>query len=92
MPQDAKDGYYTIGGKADTRTDEIIAPKGYYARSGELFKCPAGTFGNVTGLAREQCSGKCRGGYYCPAGSTTDKQFPCGKYQFCPPGMYNGRR
>ncbi len=72
MPRDAKNGYYTIGGDANTRTDQIVAPKGYYALSGELFKSPAGTYGNVTGLAstkasssnryREQCSGKCLGG------------------------------
>ena len=40
----------------------------------------------MTGLASEQCSGKCRGGYYCVAGSTSETQVPCSGNQFCPPG------
>ena len=79
----------------NTHTHQTIAPKGYYTIRGELFKCPPGTFGNETGLEMKKkdensssimCSGKCHGGYYCPAGSTSPKQVPCGRYQYCPKG------
>lgn len=90
VPIQVDDGYYSTGGLTpNTRTDQTIAPKGHYASSGEIFKCPAGTFGNVTGLSfnkNQLCSGKCHGGYYCPPGSKSDKEIPCGRYQFCPTG------
>ncbi|TYZ58639.1 hypothetical protein PybrP1_009226 [[Pythium] brassicae (nom. inval.)] len=49
--------------------------------------CPAGTFGNVFGLAMQDCSGLCREGFYCPEGSITDSAFQCGSSdRFCPTG------
>ena len=87
-PNSVDQGYYSIGagdgGCPMTRTNQRIAPEGYYANSGELFKCPPGTFGNETGLSTWECSGPCRGGFYCPAGSISEKEIPCGRYQYCP--------
>lgn len=82
-----KTGYYSIGGLGpSTRTDQLIASEGYFALEGQLFKCPPGTYGNTTGLSSIDCSGVCRPGYYCPAGSTSEEEIPCGSYQYCPKG------
>ena len=48
--------------------------------------CDAPRYGNVQGLTSPECSGVCRAGYYCPAGSTSDTAFPCGAGNYCPPG------
>ncbi|RLN87726.1 hypothetical protein BBJ28_00020060, partial [Nothophytophthora sp. Chile5] len=49
--------------------------------------CPAGTFGNSTGLTTAACSGVCRPGFYCPRGSTSATQVPCGGVTlYCPSG------
>ncbi|KAH7489081.1 uncharacterized protein KRP23_3019 [Phytophthora ramorum] len=54
--------------------------------------CPAGTFGATAGSRTRvvpACvlSGLCTAGYYCPRGSTSDTQLPCGSVNvFCPPG------
>lgn len=86
-PYYVDDGYYSIGGFGPiTRTNQIIAPKGFYAINGEVFKCPPGTFGDKSGLMNEECSGLCYGGYYCPAGSVSGDEVPCGRYQYCPEG------
>ncbi len=86
-PIQVQKGYYSIGGKGpNTRTDQIIAPAGYYAFEGQLFKCPPRTYGNTSGLSSMKCSGTCESGHYCPAGSTSSKEIPCGSYQYCPKG------
>ena len=41
------------------------------------YLCPAGTFGNTTGLSNATCSGKCSAGFYCPAGSVSAEAFAC---------------
>jgi hypothetical protein len=49
--------------------------------------CPAGRYGDTPGLIGAQCSGTCREGFYCPVGSTSPTQHPCGHAGvFCPPG------
>lgn len=49
--------------------------------------CPAGRFGNSTGLNSSICSGWCQSGYYCPPGSTSATQMPCGdRHSYCPLG------
>lgn len=46
-----------------------------------VFVCGAalrqGTFGNTTGLDNVTCSGACRAGYMCPAGSSSPTQLNC---------------
>ncbi len=86
-PTAVNNGYYSIGGFGpNTRTNQVIAQKGHYAFKGELFQCPPGTFGDVSGLHSEDCSGLCHGGYYCPAGSISGDEIGCGRYQYCPEG------
>lgn len=86
-PIAVNNGYYSVGGFGpNIRTNQVIAPKGLYAIKGELFQCPPGTFGNVSGLHSEDCSGLCHGGYYCPAGSKSGDEIGCGRYQYCPEG------
>ncbi|KAL4094950.1 hypothetical protein PRIC1_010600 [Phytophthora ramorum] len=74
-----------------TSTEEAACPLGSFCSPDEapggLRLCPAGTFGSVSGLASAACSGLCTAGYYCPRGSTSDTQLPCGSVNvFCPPG------
>jgi hypothetical protein len=45
--------------------------------------CPAGAFGNATGLVSSACSGPCLAGYACPVGSTN------ATVTLCPPGTYS---
>ncbi|ETP31356.1 hypothetical protein F442_19775 [Phytophthora nicotianae P10297] len=74
-----------------TETEEVPCPVGSFCSPNEApggsRLCPAGTFGNVTGLATAACSGLCKAGYYCPKGSISPTQLPCGSVDvFCPPG------
>ncbi len=49
--------------------------------------CPRGRYGSTYGLSTSLCSGACEQGYYCPEGSPTAKQIPCGGVNvFCPRG------
>jgi hypothetical protein len=49
--------------------------------------CASGRFGSSYGLTNEECSGLCERGYFCPEGSTSKQQFPCGNETvFCPAG------
>eukprot|EP00957_Ditylum_brightwellii_P028716 2168724-Ditylum_brightwellii.AAC.1 len=81
-------GYYSVGGKdRNTRTSEIIAPKGYYSVGGELFPCPAGRYGDTEGLSDPSCSGVCAAGWFCPPASVSPNQNACGgEDRICPEG------
>ena len=82
-------GYYSLPeGSNDTlRYDQTVCPLGYYCVGGVKQACPAGTYGNTTGLGSKECSGQCRGGYFCPLASVNDTQFPCGNDSvYCPTG------
>ena len=80
-------GYYSTSGSGpNTRADQQIAPIGHYAEKGLLFRCPAGVYGNETGLSSPQCSGKCKAGWYCPVASTDSMQVPCVHRTYCPSG------
>ena len=66
-------GFYSIPDKAaraGTREGELICERGHYCVGGNKFECPAGTFGEKTGLWNETCSGYCTAGSICPKGST----------------------
>ena len=46
----------------------------------------------MTGLSDSACSGICEKGYYCPAGSTSARQLPCGSNNvYCPSGSNSPR-
>jgi hypothetical protein len=71
----------------ETRTHERMCPPGSYCVLGVRRECPAGRFGAVAGLGSSDCSGACAAGYYCPSGSTSATQLPCGGGDvFCPVG------
>ena len=76
-----------------------VCPVGHYCPAGSPLPiaCPGGTFGNVTGLTSPECRPECEGpicdrnlcreGFYCPEGSFTDTERPCGgKHVYCPTG------
>ncbi|KAE9043578.1 hypothetical protein PR001_g5732 [Phytophthora rubi] len=74
-----------------TATEEVACPLGSFCSPDEALGgsrlCPGGTFGNATGLASAACSGPCSAGFYCPRGSTSATQLPCGSVDvFCPLG------
>ncbi|RYG67158.1 hypothetical protein EON64_08080, partial [archaeon] len=49
--------------------------------------CPAGRYGNASGLQSAFCSGRCSAGYFCPAGSSSPTEKVCGgRHVFCPEG------
>lgn len=81
-------GYYSIGNYIETRYDILICPKGHYCINGIKQVCTAGTYGGSEGLASENCTGLCDGGYYCGLASTSPKQNICGKNSnfYCPRG------
>lgn len=90
-PSRATDGAYVTNGNSGVASRELSCPLGSYCsphnRSGTAQFCPAGTFGGRNGLSTSACSGKCAVGYYCPPGSTSATQLPCGSVAvYCPVG------
>ena len=60
---------------------------GRYCTGGQMFLCPAGTFGGTRGLNTSRCSGKCLSGFYCPSGSSISTAQFCGNASvYCPEG------
>jgi len=86
-------GYYGL-----KYTDRLQAPdSGYYGIKqceagtfcirGKRLLCPKGRYGAINGLSNSSCSGVCKPGYYCPAGSPQPDQFECGaSHLYCPEG------
>ena len=98
-PTKVTPGYYTTGyvsisgsyqsdGDKSKRSSETQCEEGTYCDiNGIRHPCPAGTFGNETGLTTALCSGKCSPGYFCPPESKSifEKTCQSAKY-FCPEG------
>ena len=65
-----------------------LCEPGYYCTEDyEKVLCPPGTYGSDEGLYSDDCSGLCAAGFYCPEGSTSNTQFPCGNDSvYCPEG------
>jgi len=65
-----------------------ICPAGTYTVLGNAtscIPCDGGLYGAYAGMAQAQCSGSCNPGYYCPPGSTSATQNPCGDANvYCP--------
>jgi hypothetical protein len=88
-PKTVTQGFYSIGGSSNaTRTEQTIAPNGYFSKEGLLFPCPKGHYGNTLGLFTDDCSGICEAGWYCPPASTSPRQIACGSesHIICPLG------
>jgi len=87
IPKQVSPGYYTISEDDGVRTEQRIAPKGWYAIRGILLPCQPGRYGDVEGLSNSSCSGECHAGFFCPSNSTSPREFYCGgEDRFCPAG------
>lgn len=82
------DGYYAIdshfaeGGGFGL---EAICPSGSYCQRGVRGPCPGGRYGATKQMMNESCSGACKAGWFCPAGSISSTQHPCGgRDVYCP--------
>lgn len=84
VPTPVQPGYYSVTGGVDTRSAELVCPRGSFCVAGVARLCPAGRFGGVTGLQTAECEGACERGFYCPEGSTSETQVAC------PVGRYSG--
>lgn len=59
---------------------------GSYCVLGVSHLCPAGRYGSLQNESRLECQGDCEEGYFCPEGSTSPRQQPCGDVTlYCPP-------
>ena len=68
-----------LGSFLESTEFEVKAGEGgAVATNSKCVPCPAGRFGNTTGLDSERCSGICEAGYFCAPGSTSATQAPCG--------------
>lgn len=93
VPLPVDRGYYTDPAEPPAhRTRQLLCPRGSYCPgNGLAHACPPGTFGGDPGAATPACGGPCAPGFYCPAGSTSARQVPCGAggagaAVFCPAG------
>ncbi len=81
---------YNDAGGEKVRTRQQICPPGSYCKDGHLWEHPPGRFGRTNGSHNINGSGACQPGYYCPAGSISPQQFPCGgPHVYCPHGSGN---
>ena len=69
-------------------TSQTQCPRGSYCVDGVRLPCAAGRYGSTVANTNSSCSGLCTEGYFCPEGSSSPKQFPCGTDAtvFCPRG------
>lgn len=89
-PSSVFKGYYAVNntlllGAGGGFADQRICPMGSYCIDGLRFLCPAGRFGDILGSVNASCSDACLVGFYCPPGSISKIQIPCGSnHQYCP--------
>ncbi|CAM9410937.1 unnamed protein product [Ectocarpus sp. 12 AP-2014] len=70
-----------------TRYSQAECEPGHFCVGGVRFPCPGGRFGASAREVRPQCQGECAGGWYCPEGSVSANQVPCGAANlYCPAG------
>eukprot|EP00752_Nemacystus_decipiens_P010517 g9365.t1 len=75
-------GYYSVGGGSDgtTRSSQVQCEVGYYCRDAVRTPCPAGTYGESTGLRDAGCSGMCPAGMSCAEGTVDPTPCEDGSY------------
>jgi len=86
-PISVSTGYYSTGGAPITRPAQTICPPGSYCVDGVDRLCPAGRYGETSGLSSSQCSGPCYLGHYCPIGSVDERQVRCPAGRYGKPGL-----
>jgi hypothetical protein len=52
-------------GPATNRSEFFMCPVGSYCSAGERYPCPAGRFGNETGMVDRTCKGACVRSFVC---------------------------
>ena len=78
-------GYYAVATLGRLYKNECLCEAGRYCVAGVASACPAGRYGDDTGSTNASCVGVCSAGFYCPAGSTSPTQQPCGSESvYCP--------
>ena len=86
-PLNTSTGYYALSASAVVGAyyNQSLCGVGSVCLDGVSLPCPAGYYGNETGVVEPLCSGPCVQGYYCPPGSTTPTAVPCGSAGvYCP--------
>jgi hypothetical protein len=70
-----------------------ICPRGSYCVDMTRYLCPAGVYGNSTGMFDASCSGSCDAGFFCDIGSTSPRQKACPHLTslYCPAGSKTPR-
>ena len=63
------------------------APGTYCPGDGRSYPCPAGYYGESSGLTTSECSGVCDDGVVCDAGSKFFNGRPCPTGQYCVEGI-----
>lgn len=86
LPLTAPAGRRTVGGDPDgtTRDGTVLCDPGHYCVGGEQKACPAGQYGDRSGLGTAACSGLCRAGHFCPIGTVNPEK--CSPGYYCPDG------
>ena len=75
--------FFTTRNKVMEFSCNAPCPKGSYCPSQyRTMPCPAGRYGNRSGLVTNYCTGVCPRGSYCPAGTVTP--IPCPPGSRCP--------
>mmetsp|Transcript_2593 Transcript_2593/g.3535 ORF Transcript_2593/g.3535 Transcript_2593/m.3535 type:complete len:1916 (-) Transcript_2593:156-5903(-) len=70
-----------------TRFKQHPCERGFFCQEGVRTVCPSTRYGSTELNTDPQCSGECAPGYFCPEGSTSAFQFPCGGAdRYCPAG------
>jgi hypothetical protein len=89
-PVAVDEGYYATDSHVSEGAGfglEAICPAGSFCLQGVRRPCPSGRFGATQQMMNASCTGVCRAGWYCPAGSTSTTQTPCGDSDvYCPEG------
>ena len=77
-PLPVGDGNFSIATGSSLYFAQEVCPPGSHCAAGVKHACPGGRFGSLPSETRSLCEGPCAAGWYCPAGSVSPTQEPCG--------------